>query len=246
MTLIAIEVIAFRESIGGMLALIALGGGGVALCLYAWLRFNRQLFFAEHIASPGDLPGLPHLRQVRVRGRWRWTCTRSPAARCACAAAGAGTSGRSHDARRLRPARGAGLRVRRWASRPPRRSCGSRPARSPASPARWAASRRAGRPARRAPVAPPAGLPQDAQVRVAEPSGRAPPRRRVVLGVLHNDADTTVALGARRGGVLRRCRHARRPVRLVRRARARGRARTSRSRCRAAGRPSGRRRRARR
>ena len=51
MTLIAIEVIAFRESLGGFLTLLAIGGAGAALCLYAWLRFNRQLFFAEHIAS---------------------------------------------------------------------------------------------------------------------------------------------------------------------------------------------------
>jgi len=51
MTAMAIEVIAFRESIGGMLMLLAVGGGGAALCLYAWLRFNRQLFLAEHIAE---------------------------------------------------------------------------------------------------------------------------------------------------------------------------------------------------
>jgi hypothetical protein len=51
MTAIAFEVIAFRESLGGLFALMAVGGGGVALCGYAWLRFNRQLFFAEHIAG---------------------------------------------------------------------------------------------------------------------------------------------------------------------------------------------------
>ena len=51
MTAIAIEVIAFRESIAGMLTLLAVGAGGAALCLYAWLRFNRQLFLAEHVAE---------------------------------------------------------------------------------------------------------------------------------------------------------------------------------------------------
>ena len=51
MTTIAFEVIAFRDSIGGLLALIAVGGGGVALCLYAWLRFTRQLGLAEHVAG---------------------------------------------------------------------------------------------------------------------------------------------------------------------------------------------------
>ena len=51
MTLIAIEVIEFRETLGGFLMLLAIGGAGAALCLYAWLRFNRQLFMAEHVAS---------------------------------------------------------------------------------------------------------------------------------------------------------------------------------------------------
>ena len=51
MTAIVIEVIAFRESIAGMLTLLAVGAGGAALCLYAWLRFNRQLFLAEHVAE---------------------------------------------------------------------------------------------------------------------------------------------------------------------------------------------------
>jgi fermentation-respiration switch protein FrsA (DUF1100 family) len=51
LTAIAIEVIAFGESIGGMLVLLAVGAGGAALCLYAWLRFNRQLFLAEHVAE---------------------------------------------------------------------------------------------------------------------------------------------------------------------------------------------------
>lgn len=51
MTAIAVEMIAFRESIGGFLALVGVGGSGAALCLYAWLRFNRQLFVAEHVAE---------------------------------------------------------------------------------------------------------------------------------------------------------------------------------------------------
>lgn len=51
MTLIAIEVVAFRESLAGLLALLAIGAAGAALCLYAWLRFNRQLAIAEHVAE---------------------------------------------------------------------------------------------------------------------------------------------------------------------------------------------------
>ena len=51
LTAIAIEVISFGDSIGGMLVLLAVGAGGAALCLYAWLRFNRQLFLAEHVAE---------------------------------------------------------------------------------------------------------------------------------------------------------------------------------------------------
>ena len=69
MTLIAIEVIAFRESLGGFLTLLAIGGAGAALCLYAWLRFNRQLFLAEHIASQATCTSCRTVRQARVRLR---------------------------------------------------------------------------------------------------------------------------------------------------------------------------------
>ncbi|CAG1002086.1 hypothetical protein BURK1_02939 [Burkholderiales bacterium] len=51
MTAIAVEMIAFRDSAAGMVAMIAIGGGGAALCLYAWLKFNRQLGLAEHVAG---------------------------------------------------------------------------------------------------------------------------------------------------------------------------------------------------
>jgi hypothetical protein len=51
MCTIAIEVIAFRESIFGFMALLAIGGAGAALCAYAWKRFNRQLGVAEHVAG---------------------------------------------------------------------------------------------------------------------------------------------------------------------------------------------------
>ena len=56
MTAIAIEVIAFRESFLGMLTLLAVGGAGATLCLYSWLRFNKQLFAAERIASQATCP----------------------------------------------------------------------------------------------------------------------------------------------------------------------------------------------
>lgn len=79
MTAIAIEVIAFRESLAGMITLFAVGSGGVALCLYAWLRFNRQLFHAEHVASQatcavcrtyGKLVFLSLAHEARAPGGW--------------------------------------------------------------------------------------------------------------------------------------------------------------------------------
>jgi hypothetical protein len=51
MCVIAIEVVAFRESVAGFVALMAVGGSGAAMCLYAWRRFTHQLGVAEHVAS---------------------------------------------------------------------------------------------------------------------------------------------------------------------------------------------------
>jgi hypothetical protein len=57
MMLVAIEVVPFRTSLGGLLllTLVALAGGGV--CLVAWRRFTRTLMVAEHLAGCAVCPG---------------------------------------------------------------------------------------------------------------------------------------------------------------------------------------------
>jgi len=57
MMLVAIEVVPFRSSAGGLLllTLVALAGGGV--CLLAWRRFTRTLLVAEYLAERAVCPG---------------------------------------------------------------------------------------------------------------------------------------------------------------------------------------------
>ena len=54
---VALEVVEYRESLGGKIALMAVGGGGGAMCFYAWRRFSHQLGLAEHIAAQATCPG---------------------------------------------------------------------------------------------------------------------------------------------------------------------------------------------
>ncbi|MEP7329585.1 MAG: hypothetical protein ABI777_10265 [Betaproteobacteria bacterium] len=51
MTAIAIEVIDFRQSIGGFLTLLVIGAGGGALTVFAWRQFTFLLARAEYLAA---------------------------------------------------------------------------------------------------------------------------------------------------------------------------------------------------
>jgi hypothetical protein len=57
MMAVALEVLEFRRTAGdfALFAVIAVAGG--ALCLYAWRRFNVQLFRAEHLAGHATCAG---------------------------------------------------------------------------------------------------------------------------------------------------------------------------------------------
>ncbi len=56
MMAIALEVIAFRHSLAGLLALIAVAAAGGALCLFAWRRFTALLGRAEYVAERAVCP----------------------------------------------------------------------------------------------------------------------------------------------------------------------------------------------
>ncbi len=72
---VVLEVVEYRESVSGTLALLVVGGGGAALCLYAWRRFSRQLGLAEHVAAQATCPScrayakLSFVRGARDAGR---------------------------------------------------------------------------------------------------------------------------------------------------------------------------------
>ncbi len=57
MMAIALEVVDFRQSIGGFLALLAVGGVGGALCIHAWRQFTTLLARAEYLAARATCPG---------------------------------------------------------------------------------------------------------------------------------------------------------------------------------------------
>ncbi len=56
MMAIALEVIAFRDSAVGLVALIAIGAAGGALCVFAWRRFTVLLGRAEYVAERAVCP----------------------------------------------------------------------------------------------------------------------------------------------------------------------------------------------
>ena len=51
MMAIAIEMLEFRATAGGLLALVAIAVGGGGLCIGSWLQFHRLLSRAEHLAE---------------------------------------------------------------------------------------------------------------------------------------------------------------------------------------------------
>jgi hypothetical protein len=54
---VAVEMIEFRKSIGGLLALVAIAAAGCGLCLYTWLRFTQRLALAEYLAARATCAG---------------------------------------------------------------------------------------------------------------------------------------------------------------------------------------------
>lgn len=56
MMALALEVIAFRDSFAGMVALLAVGAAGGAICMFAWRRFTVMLGFAEYMAEQAVCP----------------------------------------------------------------------------------------------------------------------------------------------------------------------------------------------
>ena len=56
MMAIALEVIEFRESTAGLLALLAIGAAGGTVCVFAWGRFHQLLARAEHVAGQARCP----------------------------------------------------------------------------------------------------------------------------------------------------------------------------------------------
>jgi hypothetical protein len=51
MMAIAIEMLEFRATAAGLLALVAIAGAGGSLCVFAWRRFHQLLFRAEYLAE---------------------------------------------------------------------------------------------------------------------------------------------------------------------------------------------------
>ena len=66
MMAIAIEMLEFRSSAAGLLALVAIGAAGGALCVFAWRRFHQLLSRAEYLAEKAVCGKLPRLRQVHA------------------------------------------------------------------------------------------------------------------------------------------------------------------------------------
>jgi len=57
MMAIAIEMIEFRASAAGLVALVTIATAGCGLCLFAWRQFTRLLFRAEYLAERATCGG---------------------------------------------------------------------------------------------------------------------------------------------------------------------------------------------
>jgi hypothetical protein len=57
MMAIALEVVDFRRSWSGVVTLLAVGGAGGAICIFAWRQYTRILAQAEYVAEQATCPG---------------------------------------------------------------------------------------------------------------------------------------------------------------------------------------------
>ncbi len=73
MMAIALEVVAFRESLAGFLLLLVIAAGGGTVCVATWGRFHRLLARAERFA------GQAHCPACRVYGRFAVVSARNSA-----------------------------------------------------------------------------------------------------------------------------------------------------------------------
>lgn len=64
MMALAVEMIEFRSSAAGLVALVAVAAAGCGLCIFAWRQFTRLLFRAEYLAERATCAG------CRVYGRF--------------------------------------------------------------------------------------------------------------------------------------------------------------------------------
>lgn len=67
MTGIAFEMIEFRRTPAGLLALVTVVVAGGALCVFAWRRFHFALSLAEHLAEQAVCPGCGSYARFEVR-----------------------------------------------------------------------------------------------------------------------------------------------------------------------------------
>ena len=56
MMAIALESLAARKSLGGMVVLLVVGAAGGAICVVAWRKFTFLLFRAEYVAERATCP----------------------------------------------------------------------------------------------------------------------------------------------------------------------------------------------
>ena len=56
MMVVAMEVIPFRQSVGGFLALLVVGAAGATICVVTWRKFTFMLSMAEYVAKQATCP----------------------------------------------------------------------------------------------------------------------------------------------------------------------------------------------
>lgn len=56
MMAVALEIVDFKQSWSGAVTLVAVGGAGGAICIFAWRQFTRILARAEYVAEQATCP----------------------------------------------------------------------------------------------------------------------------------------------------------------------------------------------